>query len=112
MMSEIDTDILSQCMIEHEDGVLININITPGAKTAGIGGVDKWRRCLEVKVKARAIKGQANKELVLLLSSILSLPSSNFVIIKGERSHKKSIKIFGLSPKELTQRLKQGVHSK
>ncbi len=105
VMSELNQEVLLKCMIEQEDGVVINIEVTPNAKTPGIEGVDKWRECIGVKVRSKAEKGKANRELIKLFSSLLRLPTSNFVIVKGERSHKKSIKILGLNTKELMQRL-------
>lgn len=104
-MSGLNPKILSKCAIEQNDGILLKVEIKPNSKTTGIEGVDEWRRCVKVRIKARAEKGKANMELIDLLSSSLSLPSSSIIIIKGERSHQKTIKILGLTIKELIWKL-------
>ena len=105
MMSDADAKVFSKYAIEQDDGILITIDVKPGSKTNVIEGVDGWRGCLKIRVKARAEKGRANKELIRLLSSLMSLPSSSFIIVKGEKSHLKSIKILGLDKEELRLRL-------
>jgi len=106
-MNDLDPKLLSKCINEQEDGILINIEVKPGARTNGIEGVDEWRGCIEVRLKARAEKGKANKELIQMLSSLLALPPSNFIIVKGEKSRRKNIKILGLKADMLVQRLNQ-----
>ena len=105
-MRVLDPKLLSKCIIEQDDGILINIEVKPGARTIGIEGIDEWRDCINVKLKARAEKGKANKELIQLLSSLLSLPSSDIIIVGGKKSHRKSIKILGLKAEEVARRLK------
>ena len=109
-MSVLDLKVFSKCVTEEDDGVLLNIEVKPGSKTAGIEGIDEWRRSIEVRIKARAEKGKANKELIKLLSSLLSLPSSSFIIVKGEKSRLKIINILGLNKEELRLRLNNGIN--
>lgn len=105
-MNDLDPKLLLKCMKEQDDGILINIEVKPGAETSGIDGVDEWRGSIEVKLKARAEKGKANKELIQLLSSTLALPSSNIIIVGGKKSRRKNIKILGLKAEEVVRRLK------
>jgi uncharacterized protein (TIGR00251 family) len=105
-MSDLDPKLLTKCINEIDDGILINIEVKPGASKSEIEGVDEWRNCLEVRLKARAEKGKANKELIQMLSSLLALSASNFIIVKGEKSRRKSVKILGLNVGEFAQRLK------
>lgn len=106
-MNDLNPKLLSKCIIEQDDGILITIEVKPGARITGIEGIDEWRDCINVKLKARAEKGKANKELIQLLSSILSLPSSNIIIVGGKKSRQKSIKILGLKAEEVARRFKQ-----
>lgn len=105
-MKDFDPKLLSKCTNEQDDGILIDIEVKPGAKTSGIDGVDEWRDCIMVRLKERAEKGKANKELIDLLSSLLKLPSSSFIIVKGQKARRKSIKILDLNQKELARRFK------
>ncbi|UCC41249.1 MAG: YggU family protein [Candidatus Aminicenantes bacterium] len=105
-MNDLDPELLSKCIIEQDDGILINIEVKPGASTTGIEGIDEWRDCINVKLKAKAEKGKANKELIQLFSSMLALPTSTIVIVGGKKSRRKNIKIFGLKAEEVARRLK------
>ena len=106
-MIDLDPKHLSKCVNERDDGILINIEVRPGAKTSGIEGINQWRGCIEVRLKARAEKGKANKELIQLLSSMFSLPLSDIIIVGGEKSRRKNIKILGLNMDDFTRRLRQ-----
>ncbi len=105
-MKDLNPELLLKCMKEQDDGILINIEVKPGARTTGIEGIDEWRGNIEVRLKARAEKGKANKELIQLLSSLLSLPTSSIVIVGGKKSRRKNIKILGLKAEEVARRLK------
>lgn len=111
-MSDLDPKLLTKCINEIDDGILINIEVKPGARKSETEGVDEWRNCLEVRLKARAEKGKANKELIQMLSSLLALPTSNFIIVKGEKSRRKTIKILGLKADELVRMLKHQIEEK
>jgi uncharacterized protein (TIGR00251 family) len=106
-MNDLNPELLLKCMKEQDDGILINIEVKPGARTTGIEDIDEWRDCITVKLKARAEKGKANKELIQLLSSTLALPSSNIIIVGGKKSRQKSIKILGLKAEEVARRFIQ-----
>ena len=105
-MNDLDLELLLKCMKEQDDGILINIEVKPGAETTRIEGIDEWRGSIEVRLKARAEKGKANKELTQLLSSMLALPSSSIVIVGGKKSRRKSIKILGLKAEDVVLRLR------
>lgn len=106
VMYELNIKNLSKCIHEQEGSILVNIEVKPGSKTSGIEKIDEWRGFIEVRVKARAEKGKANKELVQLLSSIFALPQENIIIVKGEKSKRKNIKILGLKKDDFIRRLK------
>jgi len=103
-MEKVDIKTLLKCLDERKDSVLVNVEVKPGSKTSGIDGIDEWRHCIEVRLKARAEKGKANKELIHLLSSIFTLPSEKIIILKGEKSKRKIIKILGLKKDDFIQR--------
>ena len=106
-MNDLNPELLLKCMKGQDDGILINIEVKPGAETTRIEGIDEWRDCINVKLRARAEKGKANKELIQLLSSLLHVPSSKIVIVGGKKSRQKSIKILGLKAEEVARRFTQ-----
>lgn len=105
-MNDLNSELLLKCMKEQDDGVLINIEVKPGARTTEIEGIDEWRGSIEVRLKARAEKGKANKELIHLLSSTLTLPSSDITIVGGKKSRRKNVKILGLKAEEVARRFR------
>ncbi len=100
-----DQQLLSKCATETDDGLFITIMVQPGAKTAKIEGIDPFRGSLRVKVKAQAQKKKANMELIKLLSTALGVPTSDIIILKGEKSRQKTVKIANFNRKELEKQL-------
>jgi len=69
--------------------VIINIKAQPNSsknKIAGIYDEDK----LKINIKAPAVEGAANKELIKFLSKEFKIPKSE-IILKGETSKRKQI---------------------
>ncbi|UCF07729.1 MAG: YggU family protein [Thermoplasmata archaeon] len=99
--------ILSGCMKQKDDGVLIEIEVIPSAGKYGIQGIDEWRGRIRIGVNARAEKGMANRELIRLLSSMFALTTSEVIIVKGNRSRNKSLLVKGIPMKEIATKIKQ-----
>ncbi|WP_024787236.1 MULTISPECIES: DUF167 domain-containing protein [unclassified Lebetimonas] len=72
-----------------DDKVIIYVKAQPNSsknKIAGLYGDDS----LKINIKAPAVEGAANKELVKFLSKTFKIPKSD-IIIKGETSKRKQI---------------------
>jgi len=72
-----------------DDKVIINIKAQPNSsknKIAGIYDEDK----LKINIKAPAVEGAANKELIKFLSKEFKIPKSE-IAIKGETSKRKQV---------------------
>ena len=92
-------------MIEEvEEGVILTIYVTPNAKRNEIVGFDEWRKALSVKVKAPAIEGKANNELVTFLRKTFG---REVKIISGERSRIKKVLIVDCSRREVENNVGQ-----
>jgi uncharacterized protein (TIGR00251 family) len=100
-----DLHLLSKCATEKDDDLLLTIMMHPGAKTAKIEGIDPFRGSLGVKVTAQAQKGKANMELIKLLATVFGVPTSDILIIRGEKSRQKTVKIVNFNKKELEKKL-------
>jgi uncharacterized protein YggU (UPF0235/DUF167 family) len=80
------------------------IRLTPGAAADRIDGWDvdaEGRPVLKVRVRARAIEGEANEALIKLLAKALGVPKSAVAIQRGGQSRTKILVIEGLSDPEL-----------
>ena len=72
-----------------DDKVIINIKAQPNSsknKIVGIYDEDK----LKINIKAPAVEGAANKELIKFLSKEFKIPKSE-IAIKGETSKRKQV---------------------
>ena len=74
------------------DGVLIDIEVTPGTKTVKVpSGYNPWRKRIEVRITREAQKGKANQQLIRELSGILGIKENDVTIISGHTTHKKTL---------------------
>ncbi len=84
------------------------VRLTPGASADRIDGRDvdaEGRPVLKVRVRARAIEGEANEALIKLLAKALGVAKSAVVLQRGGQSRTKMIEVEGLSEGELKARL-------
>lgn len=70
--------------------MLLYIKVKPNQSSEQIELVgDGW----QVKLKAPAIDGKANKHLVEFISKVLKIPKSSIILKKGHRSRLKCLEI-------------------
>jgi len=93
---------LEKAIKESEDGVLINVSVSPNSNRTGISGFNVWRNAITVTVKSPPKGGKANKELIKLFKDIFK---RDVEIVKGEKSTQKILLIKGISKQEVMVRL-------
>ena len=74
-----------------EDYAILRIKVVPNSSKNVISGI--LDESLKIKIKAPAVEGAANKELVKFLSKLLKLSKSDIIFMNGETSKRKLIKI-------------------
>lgn len=83
---------------EGNDGVLIDIEVTPGTKTVKVpSGYNPWRKRIEVRLSREAQKGKANQQLIRELSGMLGIKENDVTLISGHTGHKKTVHISGMN---------------
>ena len=101
---------LASCLqTTFEEGVLLSIEVQPGARHNQIGEVNAWRSRLNVAVRAQAQKGMANKAILECLSTSLNVPQSSLSIVNGHTSKKKTVKFDNISEKTLLEALREAM---
>ncbi len=85
------------------EGVILDLEISAGAKETTIQGYNEWRKRIEVRIAQRAQKGKANSELISFLSDLFNVNSKNIEIISGLTSSKKSVLILQKNPDEILE---------
>lgn len=87
---------------ESGDGVLINIEVTPGAKTLKVpSGYNPWRKRIEVRLSRDAQKGKANQQLIKELSAMLGIKENDVTLISGHTAHKKTVHVRGMNSEQV-----------
>ena len=87
---------------ETNDGVIVNIQISPNAKKNEIIKTDSG---IKIKITEQPIEGKANKALIEFLSKNLKIPKTYIQIIKGETSKDKTV-LFKTNEREKVIKLK------
>ncbi len=83
---------------------VIRVRVLPRSSKNRIADIED--NIYKIKLTAPPIDGKANKALQQFLSKKLGIPKTNIEIISGERSRVKSIKIHGLSDREVEEKLR------
>jgi uncharacterized protein len=106
MGSERSPERLEVALSEHPEGVVLPVRAQPGARKAGVQGVQAG--ALKVAVTAPPEDGKANKALVRLLRELLGLKRSQLELISGQTSRDKRFLIRGLTLADVRERLEKG----
>lgn len=71
--------------------MLIKVKVFPGSKEEEI--IRKSEDSFEIKVRAKPIKGEANREVIKILAFYFKIPESKIKLIKGFRKRNKIFEI-------------------
>ncbi len=94
---------MDEALKETEEGVTIQLAVTPNAKRMELVGYNEWRRAIEVRVSSPPKGGKANAELIEFLRGLFGRPVE---IVRGERSTSKTVLVRGLSKVEALEILR------
>lgn len=86
--------------------ILVWVRAHPGAPRDAVELLPDG--ALDVRLRARAVEGQANAALIDLLSMRLGLRKRDVEVVAGERSRQKRVRIELRSAAELGRRLAEG----
>ena len=89
-----------------DGAVTVDVEVQPGAKRQGILGVNEWRGCVSVAVRAQAQKGKANNAGLHVLSTALNVPKHRLKIISGSGSRIKKIRIDSMQASDCAERFR------
>jgi len=93
------------CMRVSVDEVIIEVSARPGASRCGVLGLSGER--LAIGVNSRPEKGKANDELIEYLARAMRVPRAALLIVRGETSRRKTIRIVTHEPAKVASRLRQ-----
>ncbi len=76
---------------EHDEYIDLFITARPASSKNEFAGI--YDDALKVKIKAPAVEGAANKELIKFLSKRFKIPKSEITFVSGETSKRKRIRL-------------------
>jgi uncharacterized protein (TIGR00251 family) len=77
-----------------KDGIIIKVKVDPrSSRNEIVGVVDKTVR---IKLTAPPVEGAANEQLIKLLAERFDIRKSDVIIMKGESSRHKLVKLKGV----------------
>ena len=82
---------MESCIRVLGDFLFLNIKAHPGASKSSLGGVSK--EMLKVRIAAAPEDGKANEELRSFLARLLELPKKDIVLVSGEKSRFKILRL-------------------
>ncbi|MBM4240672.1 MAG: YggU family protein [Euryarchaeota archaeon] len=90
-------------VVEVEDGILVDIEVSPKSKKFEIAGYNEWREKIQIRIRSVPQKGKANKEITREFSNLTKSPVE---IVAGPKSQHKTLKIYNISKNEFSDILK------
>lgn len=88
-----------------DGAVLIQLQVTPGARRQGLTGLDPWRKALNLAVRAQPREGRANKAVIEVIAEILGASKQQVTLISGEGSHQKRVRVDEMTPAAAIERI-------
>lgn len=85
------------------DGVLLLVKLQPRASRNEIG--EALGDELRIKVTAPPVDAAANEALIKLLAEHFDCPRNHVVLARGQTSRHKTIKLYGLKPDQIVEKL-------
>lgn len=85
------------------DGAVIDIRVIPRAGKTALAGTRDGT--LVIRLGAAPVDGAANTALIALLAKLLDIPKRQLVIMSGEKSRLKRVKVLGVTAAVLRDRL-------
>ncbi|MHC1570149.1 MAG: DUF167 domain-containing protein [Candidatus Syntropharchaeales archaeon] len=96
---------IRSAIVEREEGVIIEVYVTPNAKRRGIA-YNRWRRGFEVKIDEKAAHGRANDAIIAFFADLFGVERSSVRIVKGFKSKQKRIELKGVRREDIIKTLK------
>jgi hypothetical protein len=99
------TDI-TPALSSSDRGTIITVEVSAGSSNACFpAGYNAWRKAVGCRVRAPALEGRANKEIIAVISERIAIEKTRISIISGTTSPVKKILVEGMTPDQLRSAL-------
>lgn len=90
-----------------EKDVLIKIHVIPSSSQSIFpAGYNKWRKSIEMKVKAAAKENRANNEIIEKISTYFNILPKDVSIISGYKSREKTVLLKNIQISDVLKKLR------
>jgi len=86
-------------------GVEIAVRVRPRSGQSRVAGAEG--ESLTVKLRAPPVEGEANHELLRLMSEILRIPRRDLALVSGLRGRTKRLLVTGATPEQVEARVRR-----
>jgi len=73
-------------------------------------GYNRWRRCIECKVKSSAKDNKANKEVVEKISKYFNIIQQDVTLQSGLKSREKTVSLKNVTKKDVCRMIEESLH--
>jgi len=95
------TDI-TPALSSSDKGTIITIEVTAGSHNACFpAGYNTWRKAVGCRVRAPALEGRANKEVIAVIAEHIGIEKTRIRILSGSTSPIKKILVEGMTSDQL-----------
>ncbi|HSB32437.1 MAG TPA: DUF167 domain-containing protein [Candidatus Sulfobium mesophilum] len=77
-----------------KEGILIEVKVDPRSSRKGVSGI--MDNILKVKLTAPPVEGEANEQLIEVISELTGVRKSDIRIVRGLSSRRKVVEIRGV----------------
>jgi uncharacterized protein (TIGR00251 family) len=91
----------------QSDSALISVRVVPRSSRISIQKEEAGGG-YRIRLTAPPVEGEANEQLIRVLSKRLSVPRRRLAIVSGEGSRRKRVRVEGLSESQVETILKEG----
>lgn len=89
--------------IPMQDDCLMQLVVVPRASRTRVAGEHDGR--LKLQIAAPPVDGEANEEVVRMLSELLGIARHQVELMSGDGARRKTVKIRGMQPAQVLTRL-------
>ncbi len=86
---------IESCLQEHEDGVVVSLQVQPRASRNQVVGIHNDN--LKIKLTSPPVDGAANKSCCAYLAKLFGVAKSDIMILSGETARQKRILVRHIS---------------
>ena len=95
----------------NKNGVHIKLRVIPGSSQSVFpAGYNKWRNCIEIKVKAKPLENKANHEVICKITEYFNISTKNVFIVSGQKSREKIVAIKNVQIKDIYNKIEESLY--